>query len=198
MLVHGGRRRARGRVAHGNSLARRGQGRVCRERRREAEHYVGAVGGSEDRRGEGVHLPGATIHHAAAGEIRTMDCVDCHNRPSHILQAPDRSVDVALADGRIDPSLPFIKQQGVAALTATYAGREQAMQGIDNSLRGYYQKTYPQIYSGKQQAIEAPSRTCKHLRPLFLPGDESPVGHIFHQRHAFLFGRVLPLPRRPA
>ena len=30
---------------------------------------------------------------AAAGEIRTMDCVDCHNRPSHILRAPDRSVD---------------------------------------------------------------------------------------------------------
>ncbi len=39
---------------------------------------------------------------APAGEIRTMDCVDCHNRPSHILQAPDQSVDVALADGRLD------------------------------------------------------------------------------------------------
>ena len=31
-----------------------------------------------------------------AGEIRTMDCVDCHNRPSHILHAPDRSVDATL------------------------------------------------------------------------------------------------------
>ena len=36
-----------------------------------------------------------------AGEIRTMDCVDCHNRPSHILQAPDRSVNLALANGAI-------------------------------------------------------------------------------------------------
>ncbi len=91
----------------------------------------------------------------AAGGIRTMDCVDCHNRPSHILQPPDRSVDVALADNRIDPTLPFIKQQSVAALTATYADREQAIRGIDSALRGYYKKTYPQVYKAKQQAIES-------------------------------------------
>jgi hypothetical protein len=97
----------------------------------------------------------------AAGEIHTMDCVDCHNRPSHILHSPDRSVDVALADGHIDPSLPFIKQQSVAALTAGYAGREQAMLGIDSSLRGYYQKSYPQIYTGKRQAVES---AIAHLR----------------------------------
>jgi Ni/Fe-hydrogenase b-type cytochrome subunit len=90
---------------------------------------------------------------APAGEIRTMDCVDCHNRPSHILHSPDQSVDVALADGRLDPSLPFIKQQSMAALTAAYTYREQALQGIDSALRGYYQKTYPQVYAGKQQAI---------------------------------------------
>jgi hypothetical protein len=92
---------------------------------------------------------------APAGEIRTVDCVDCHNRPTHILQAPDESVDAALADGLIDPSLPFIKQQGVAALAASYADREQAARGIDSALRGYYQKTYPQVYAGKQPAIQA-------------------------------------------
>jgi Ni/Fe-hydrogenase b-type cytochrome subunit len=92
---------------------------------------------------------------APAGEVRTMDCVDCHNRPSHILHSPDQSVDLALADGRIDASLPFIKQQGVAALAATYGDREQALRGIDSALRAYYQKTYPQLYTGKQQAISA-------------------------------------------
>jgi len=90
-----------------------------------------------------------------AGEMRTMDCVDCHNRPSHILQSPDRSLDVALADGVIDPSLPYIKQQGVAALTASYTSREQAMHGIETALRGYYQKTYPQVYNDKRQAVES-------------------------------------------
>ena len=87
------------------------------------------------------------------GEIRTMDCVDCHNRPTHILRPPDRSVDEALADGRIDASLPFIKQQSVAALAASYADREHALRGIDNALHAYYRKTYPQVYEGKQAAI---------------------------------------------
>ena len=27
----------------------------------------------------------------SAGEIRTMDCVDCHNRPTHILESPTRA-----------------------------------------------------------------------------------------------------------
>jgi hypothetical protein len=90
-----------------------------------------------------------------SGEIQTMDCVDCHNRPSHIFRAPDRSVDVALEDGSIDPTLPFIKQQAVATLAASYADREQAMRGIEHRLLGYYQKSYPQIFSGKQQAIKA-------------------------------------------
>jgi Ni/Fe-hydrogenase b-type cytochrome subunit len=92
---------------------------------------------------------------APAGELRTMDCVDCHNRPTHILQSPDESVDVALADGRLDASLPFIKQQGVAALAAAYPDRERAAQGIASALRGYYRKTYPQLYAAKQPVIEA-------------------------------------------
>ncbi len=89
------------------------------------------------------------------GEIRTMDCVDCHDRPSHILQSPDRSVDVGLSEGSIDPSLPYAKRQCVAALAAGYATREQAMSGIADALRGYYQKTYPQVYLDKQASITA-------------------------------------------
>ncbi len=88
------------------------------------------------------------------GEIRTMDCVDCHNRPSHILQSPDRSLDAALAGGMIDHSLPFIKQEGIAALAGTYADREHALRGIQNTLLTYYQKTYPRIYAEKQPAIK--------------------------------------------
>jgi Ni/Fe-hydrogenase b-type cytochrome subunit len=91
----------------------------------------------------------------AASEIRTMDCVDCHNRPTHILQAPDRSVDAGMADGQIDASLPFIKQQAVAALTARYANSADALRGIENALRSYYGKTYPQIYAARQPAIQA-------------------------------------------
>jgi Ni/Fe-hydrogenase b-type cytochrome subunit len=92
---------------------------------------------------------------APPGEIRMVDCVDCHNRPSHILRTPDQIVDLGLADGPLDPSLPFVKQQAVAALTASYPDGVQARRGIDNALRGFYQKTYPQVYAGNRAAIDA-------------------------------------------
>lgn len=92
-----------------------------------------------------------------------MDCVDCHNRPTHILQPPDRSVNEALADGRIDASLPFIKQQSVAALVASYGTREQARRGIDNALHAYYQKTYPQIYAARQGAIKTAVASVQNI-----------------------------------
>jgi hypothetical protein len=97
--------------------------------------------------------PARTTAAPPPGDVHQVDCVDCHNRPTHILQAPDRSVDIALETGRIDPNLPFIKQQSVAALAADYAGREQARRGIDTALRTYYRQTYPQVYAGKEAAI---------------------------------------------
>jgi Ni/Fe-hydrogenase b-type cytochrome subunit len=98
-----------------------------------------------------------------SGEIRAMDCVDCHNRPTHVLTAPDRSADEALYDGRLDASLPFIKQQSVAALVANYASRDAAAKGIEAALRGYYQKNYPQAYAAKQEAILNAVRTLRDI-----------------------------------
>ncbi|HVZ18750.1 MAG TPA: NapC/NirT family cytochrome c [Terriglobales bacterium] len=67
-----------------------------------------------------------------------MDCINCHDRPSHIFRPPDESVDQALVAGRLDPSMPFIKQQAVAALTTSYSDEESAMNGIEKSLSQYY------------------------------------------------------------
>ncbi len=43
----------------------------------------------------------------AKTERHHMDCVDCHNRPTHIYVPPDQSVDQSLLARRIDVSLPF-------------------------------------------------------------------------------------------
>src|SRR5262249_25007122 len=69
----------------------------------------------------------------AAMAPRRMDCVDCHNRPTHIYVSPDSAMDQALLARRVDRNLPFIKQQAVAALTGTYPTTEAAMQGIAQS-----------------------------------------------------------------
>jgi hypothetical protein len=80
----------------------------------------------------------------AAAPKRVMDCVGCHNRPTHIYVPPDRSVDQALLAGRLDPTMPFIKQQAVAALTVEYKTTPEAMQGIERTLQEFYTR-YPQV-----------------------------------------------------
>jgi nitrate/TMAO reductase-like tetraheme cytochrome c subunit len=87
-------------------------------------------------------------------EKHRMDCIDCHDRPSHIFTPPDRSVDGSLSAGRIDASLPFIKQEGVVALTKTYASDQDAQTGIDSEIRGFYQSKYPQIYAAQGKSVE--------------------------------------------
>ncbi|MGE5724919.1 MAG: cytochrome C, partial [Acidobacteriota bacterium] len=84
---------------------------------------------------------------------RRMDCVDCHNRPTHIYVPPDRAVDQSLLARRIDASLPFIKQQGVTALTAGYPNTDQAMQGIATTVGNFYASKYPQLETTKQLEI---------------------------------------------
>jgi len=97
----------------------------------------------------------ATPDQIAHGERRTMDCVDCHNRPTHIFQLPDRALDDAMANGNISPSLPYIKKQALAALKTEYPDRDTAHKQISATLDAFYQKNYPSVYSGDRKNIDA-------------------------------------------
>jgi hypothetical protein len=77
-------------------------------------------------------------------EIRRMDCLDCHNRPAHKFSPPNDSVDIAMAAGKIDSSLTWIKSNAVAVLTAHYTSEEDALQKISGSLRATY-SSYPKL-----------------------------------------------------
>ena len=70
--------------------------------------------------------------------IRTMNCMDCHNRPAHQFQTPNDSVDQALANGLLDPKIPNLKAKVVEALTAPYADKPEALKKIDAFLRDAY------------------------------------------------------------
>ncbi len=74
----------------------------------------------------------------AKHQVRTMDCMDCHNRPAHHFRPPNESVDLAMSAGRIDPSLPWVKSNVVAALVATYSTEDEALQKIAETLRAKY------------------------------------------------------------
>lgn len=71
-------------------------------------------------------------------EIRTMDCMDCHNRPAHKFVPPDDAVDLAISLHQLDASLPYIKTNAVFALTRRYEDDLQGKNGIATFLAGQY------------------------------------------------------------
>lgn len=71
-------------------------------------------------------------------EIRTMDCMDCHNRPAHTYQSPNDAVNLAISLGHIDRCLPWIKSNAVYALTRKYTNETQAVRGIATLLADRY------------------------------------------------------------
>ncbi len=96
---------------------------------------------------------GFTADQPPQGEMRKMDCMDCHNRPSHIFNPPVRSVDEAMAEKVIDPDLPFIKREALKALTGKYDSTEAATDAIRESLEKFYQKDYPEIWKTQREKI---------------------------------------------
>jgi hypothetical protein len=87
-------------------------------------------------------------------EIRRMDCMDCHNRPSHVFRDPDSAVDTALLTGLIDRSLPYIKKESVRVLSVVYPNREKAREGIATALDSFYYTQYPKVYGAKRETIK--------------------------------------------
>jgi hypothetical protein len=87
-------------------------------------------------------------------EIRRMDCMDCHNRPSHIFRDPDGAVDLALLTGLIDKNLPYIKREAVRALSQIYPSKEKAREGIATSLDSFYLTQYPKLHPSKRDEIK--------------------------------------------
>ncbi|WP_020677681.1 cytochrome c3 family protein [Geopsychrobacter electrodiphilus] len=82
-------------------------------------------------------------------EDRAMDCIDCHNRPTHIYRLADAAINEEITIEAIDRSLPFIKQQSLKAINQKFPSQAAAMIGIETYLRGWYREHYPAIDQAK-------------------------------------------------
>ncbi len=86
--------------------------------------------------------------------MRSFDCMDCHNRPSHQYKSPVTAVNEALSDGALDASLPSIKAEGVKALSETYASDEEANAKIAEKLKAFYGDKEPEKVSKAVKALQ--------------------------------------------
>lgn len=91
-------------------------------------------------------------------EKRTMDCMDCHNRPSHDYQTPGLFINNALTAGIIPKELPGIKSLAMEIVDEIFENSDTAMMFIEESIQRYYLENYPEITATSseliQQAIE--------------------------------------------
>lgn len=95
----------------------------------------------------------ASADHAAAADVRTMECIDCHNLAGHPVRAPDDLVDEALATGVLDPALPEIKARAVKLLEQRFQDAGEAREIV---LRAWdqYEKDFPNEKAANAEAFE--------------------------------------------
>jgi nitrate/TMAO reductase-like tetraheme cytochrome c subunit len=90
--------------------------------------------------------------------VREMDCMDCHNRPSHTYEMPERAVDRAMAAGQIPADLPFAKKKAVEILKLNYASREDAARRIPEAFAAYYRQSEPAVWQTRRAQVAAGGR----------------------------------------
>jgi len=87
-----------------------------------------------------------------------MQCVDCHNRPAHAFELPDRAMDDAIAIGQLPSGLPFLKKTGANIIKADYKSEEDAERRIPDNLVSFYQQKYPDVYGKRAADIQTAGR----------------------------------------
>jgi len=103
------------------------------------------------------------------GEHRVMDCIDCHNRPTHAFDLPENAVDKQMSTGQISRELPYIRKKSIEVLKVNYSTRDVAQQSIKEELNKFYRTNYPQIYQTRRALVEQAGQEVSniYLRNIF-------------------------------
>ena len=94
-----------------------------------------------------------------------MDCIDCHNRPTHpFAGSAERALDRAIGFGEIPKTLPFVRREAVALVGAAYAepgggGRRRSAR----RLAQFYGQGYPEIYRTRRSEVDRAIRAVQRV-----------------------------------
>lgn len=94
-------------------------------------------------------------------ETRVMDCMDCHNRPSHNYQPPAFFINNAITSGAVSKELKQIKFAAMEILEKEFSTTEEAMKGIEDYLYTFYKDNFPDIYSNKKDLLDKAIRSIQ-------------------------------------
>ncbi len=89
---------------------------------------------------------------------RVMDCIDCHNRPTHVYYRADEAVDLVLERAFVAKDLPYIRREGEKAVRVEYETQEEAEAGIAAHIQKFYDTEYPQLAEQRSDDIAGAGR----------------------------------------
>ncbi len=90
----------------------------------------------------------------ASRPLRLMDCIDCHNRPTHIYLLPGSALDQAFSDGRLPTTIPYLKREAMTAIQQEYDNAGAGAAGIRTHLREFYETNYPELTAQNGAALD--------------------------------------------
>jgi hypothetical protein len=95
--------------------------------------------------------------------VRNFDCMDCHNRPSHLFTPPAVALNLALSTHQVSRELPYIRSTGLDLLNAEYKTREEAQAAFSTELMAYYQEEYPETVESNKEDIKKAAEKLKDI-----------------------------------
>jgi hypothetical protein len=99
----------------------------------------------------------------AHGEQHLLDCIDCHNRPTHIYLPPDEALDQEFLGERLDSDLPRLKILGMEILMAEYPTKEEALRSIPVKVEEFYRENYPDVRERLGPSIEQAGEVIRDI-----------------------------------
>ncbi|MFH1680747.1 MAG: NapC/NirT family cytochrome c [Candidatus Eisenbacteria bacterium] len=108
----------------------------------------------------GEEIPDSVL---ARGEERLLDCVDCHNRPTHVYDSPGGGLDRAFTAGKLDAALPGLKSVGLDLLTRGYESKEAALAEIPAELERYYREYHSEMFEKHGASVRAAGEEIRRL-----------------------------------
>ncbi|GAB4134440.1 MAG: NapC/NirT family cytochrome c [Ignavibacteriales bacterium] len=84
-----------------------------------------------------------------------LDCIGCHNRPSHIYNPPAFYINNAITAGKIPQDLPEIKFASLKVLEKDFDSEKEAYNSINSGIHNFYKENYAKDYSSLKNKINS-------------------------------------------
>ncbi|MCK5032635.1 MAG: NapC/NirT family cytochrome c [Calditrichia bacterium] len=91
---------------------------------------------------------------SGSDNLHKMDCMDCHNRPSHNYRPPAFFVNEAITSGSISQDLPEIKNLSMEICSEKISDSDSAKKYIERSIKEFYESEYPEVFESEPEKIQ--------------------------------------------